>query len=290
MIIVNLKGGLGNQMFQYALGRALAIKNADDLKLDVSGLDRANDVGDIYRPFALSAFSIQAAIADQTEIQKHKYPWGLVSKLLRRFAFKVLRRTHIGWEPEILTKTGDVYLDGYWQSPKYFEDIRGVILEDFTLVHPFSPDAQRVADQMSSTTSVSIHIRRGDYTTAQTSAVHGLCSLAYYRRSIEKILQHEKNPVWFVFSDDIEWVKQNLPLEGQVVYVSGGPLSDAEEMTLMSCCKHNIIANSSFSWWGAWLNRNPEKIVIAPTPWFNTVKDFHKDLIPQSWHTIPRNP
>ncbi len=289
MIIVNLKGGLGNQMFQYALGRRLAISNEDELALDVSGLERANAVGDIYRPFALSAFRIKARIASAEDVRRLKYPYGLFSKGARAVRMKLLGQTHIGWEPEMLRARGNLFLDGYWQSPRYFTDIREEILADFTLAKPLGKAAEAACSLIAGSASVSIHIRRGDYTTAKNSAVHGLCSLAYYERAIRIVTERTEAPHWFVFSDDIAWAKANLPLRERTTYVSGEGITDAEELTLMSRCAHNIIANSSFSWWGAWLNRNPAKVVVAPTPWFNTRDDHHQDLIPDTWITLPKN-
>lgn len=289
-IIVNLKGGLGNQLFQYALGRKLAITSGSELKLDISGLDRANKVGDIYRPFALDAFSIKTPIATAEEIEKQKYPYGILSKLERRFRFKVLRQQHIGWEPGFLKKTGNMYLDGYFQSPKYFDDIREELLEELTPTKPFGQAAAKALGQIESCESVSIHIRRGDYiSNAKVKASYGTCSLDYYRRATEEIKERVADPRWFVFSDDIAWAKSHLTLSGEIGYVSGDGITDAEELMLMAACKHNIIANSSFSWWGAWLNRNPSKVVVAPTPWFDTGKDYHRDLIPTVWLRIPKN-
>ncbi len=289
MILIALKGGLGNQMFQYALGRTISLKNNDTLSLDTGGLSRANDVGDIYRPFALNAFAIRAQVATPEEVQSLKYPHGALSKLCRRFEFKVLLRRHVGFEPSILAKRGDLYLDGYWQSPKYFEAIRTTLLEDFTLLSPMSGSAESIANRMHVSTSVSVHIRRGDYVANQkVAASYGPCTELYYKRAVAEIIKHIPNPTWFIFSDDIDWVKDTLTFPGTVIYVSGEAANDQEELLLMAACAHNIIANSSFSWWGAWLNQNPEKVVIAPSPWFDTRPQDHADLLPSSWIQVPK--
>ena len=289
MIIVNLKGGLGNQMFQYALGRKLALQNNDVLKLDVSGLDRANEVGDIYRPFYLGEFNITAAIASSEETRVLKYPYGLLSKALRRFRFKVLRQMHTGWEPEVLKKKGDIYLDGFWQSPKYFEDIRSTLLKDFSLKDSSSVSGQQYADMVQECSAVSIHVRRGDYASNQkVSKAYGACSLEYYKKAIAKISSKVIDPAFFVFSDDVVWAKEHLNTGDIAVYVSADDMTDAEEMILMSKCKHNIIANSSFSWWGAWLNQNKEKIIVAPKPWFEKNEKQFKHLIPETWIRIEK--
>tara|TARA_A100001015_G_scaffold236830_1_gene269200 strand:- start:874 stop:1788 length:915 start_codon:yes stop_codon:yes gene_type:complete len=290
MIIVNLKGGIGNQMFQYALGRKLSIQNEEELKLDITGLEKANVVGDIYRPFALDAYAVQKSFADASEINKLKYPLGIVSRFLRWFTFKILRQTHVGFEPDILNETGSFYIDGFWQSPKYFDDIRDVLLKDCTLVTPVSDAVTKYTEMLSIENSVSIHIRRGDYVTnPRVLKEFGMCSEVYYQKATSYFQENLVNPSFFVFSDDIQWVQEHLELPDNTMYVSDQKLTAEEELILMSTCAHNIIANSSFSWWGAWLNQNPEKIVIAPTPWFNKNDHLYKDLIPQSWITLPRD-
>ncbi len=288
MIIVNLKGGTGNQLFQYALARHLALKNNDTLKLDIDGLARANITGDIYRPFALKAFNIVKEVASPDEVQQLKYPYGIISKAWRWFRFKILRKTNIFFDAQVLAWTGNIYLDGYWQSPLYFEEIRNILLQELTLAEPLSQAATMYAKQIKDSNAVSLHVRRGDYiNNPRVQKEFGLCTGAYYEKAIAHITTNVTNPTYFVFSDDIEWVKNNLLLGEQVVYVKDQDLTDTEELVLMSLCQHNIIANSSFSWWGAWLNQKNAKIVIAPTPWFNK-QLCDKNLIPNSWTQLPK--
>jgi len=283
MIITNLKGGTGNQMFQYALGRHLAFKNNDTLKLDVTNLSIASEVGNIYRPFALEAFNVKKEIATSEETQNIKYPYGILSKIWIWFSFKILKKFNVLFNPSILNLKGDIYLDGYWQSPKYFEKIREVLLEEFTLNSALSFDASNLEKTISETIAVSLHVRRGDYVkNPQVLKEFGICSIDYYKRAIKHIEDSVDSPTYFVFSDDLAWVKKNLPVGEKVVYIQGENITDTEELTLMSKCKHNIIANSTFSWWGAWLNQNSNKIVVAPTPWFET-QPYDKDLILKSW-------
>lgn len=290
MLTINLKGGLGNQMFQYALGRRLSLERNETLALDTTTLHRAQEVGDVYRPFALDAFRIDAHIITPEEAARRKYPYGLLSKGLHLFRLKVLRQTYVGWHPELLKQYRCLYFDGYFQSPKYFEDIRQILLKDFSLVKPFNTTTAQIAAYMGETNSVSVHVRRSDYITNHRARnAQGICSLEYYANAVRKIQESITNPVWFIFSDDIQWVKEELSLPGETIYVSGAGISDQEELLLMSTCKHNIIANSSFSWWGAWLNQNPNKMVIAPTPWFDIRKNEHKDLIPEKWILLPKN-
>jgi len=288
MIIVNLKGGIGNQMFQYALGKKLALKNNDTLKLETSGLERANAVGDIYRPFSIGAFAISADVASVEEVQQLKYPYGIISKGLRWINARILKKTHTLFESAVLQWTGDIFLDGYWQSPDYFTDIRDILLQEFSLQTPLSSVATNYKEQIETTTSVSMHIRRADYIkNPRVLQEFGICEASYYQSAIQHIETTVKNPTFFIFSDDIQWVKDNLPVPGSTVFVKNPDLKDVEELALMSMCTHNIIANSTFSWWGAWLNDNTDKVVVAPTPWFER-QPFDKNLISKSWILLPK--
>jgi Glycosyl transferase family 11 len=288
MIIINLKGGTGNQLFQYALGRHLAIKNHDVLKLDVHGLARANDVGDIYRPFALEPFNTIQEIATTEEIKRIKYPYGVFSKAWRFLSFKLSRDKNTLFRSKVLDWTGDIYLDGYWQSPRYFEDIRDVLLKDFTLTEPLPPVITELLEQIRGTSAVSLHVRRGDYVKNPTvSKEFGPCSLSYYERAVAAVREQIAAPTFFIFSDDPLWVQENLHLGEKTVFIAGTGLRDVDELLLMSACQHNIIANSSFSWWGAWLNQNPAKIVIAPTPWFDN-QPYDTALLPTTWTQLPK--
>jgi hypothetical protein len=288
MIILNLKGGVGNQMFQYAFGRKLSQKNDDVMKLEVDGLARANAVGDIYRDFALDAFAIDNTIATADEVRKLKYPYGVLSKGLRWFKAKILKQTNNGYMPQALNQTGDLFLDGYWQSPLYFADIRDTLLTEFQLSKPLSPAVSSYQAQMAGCASASIHVRRGDYAkNPQVLKEFGVCEASYYQLAVEQMESQVLNPVFFVFSDDIAWVKENLSLPSSAVFVQEPTLRDVEELALMSMCAHNIIANSTFSWWAAWLNQNPDKVVVAPTPWYETAR-FDAHLIPSSWIQLPK--
>ena len=284
MIIVNLKGGTGNQLFQYALGKNLALKNNDVLKLDTGGLSRANDVGDIYRPFSLEDFKIQKEVATQAEIKRIKYPYGIFSKAWRFISFHISRDKNTLFYPRVLKRTGNIYLDGFWQSPNYFDNIRETLLAEFTLEKPLGIGAAKLATLIDSSESVSLHVRRGDYAAnPRVTYEFGACTPLYYKNAVTHISGAAPvTPTFFVFSDDISWVKNNLPLPERVVFVEEPDITDTEELMLMSRCKHNIIANSSFSWWGAWLNQYQNKIVITPTPWFDH-QPYDKDLIPPSW-------
>ena len=289
MIIVALKGGLGNQLFQYALGRHLAIKNSDALKLDLTALQDAEQIGNIHRDYRLSEFMIQADVANKADIEKLKPKPSLLSKISVKIRNRLIGDPTVIYNPKFLEQTDDIYLDGYWQSPLYFESIRDTLLKELVMIKPLSKPAAGFLEQIKNNTSIALHVRRGDYIkNPQVQREFGPCSLSYYKNAIQEMEKDVKNPTYFVFSDDLLWVKKNLPVGERAVFVEGEGMTDVEDLVLMSMCQHNIIANSSFSWWGAWLNQNPGKIVIAPTPWFDR-QPYDKNLIPESWIQIPKH-
>lgn len=292
MIILRLSGGLGNQLFQHALGRNLAIKNNTDLKLNANF-----SPGDI-RKYALSVFNIVESFSSKNDFFYINIPnmekQDFLSKARRKiFRFKEnyepINERHIIIEPyfqfcpDILKVRDNCYLSGNWQSEKYFKEIEQTIKNDFTLKDGLTAASKNWIDKINDCNSVSLHIRRGDYVSSQkTNQFHGTCGLEYYQKAIDAITTKTKNPEFFIFSDDIEWAKNNLKIDCPIYFVSDKSIPDYEELIIMSKCRHNIIANSSFSWWGAWLNNNQDKIVIAPQKWFNAPVDT-SDLIPNSW-------
>ena len=304
MVITRLKGGLGNQMFQYACGRALALRNNDSVKIDISGYTSRNGI-DTPRLYALGPFNIHADIATPDEVRAFRYRYGIFSKANRFIGEKVFRQFHISFNPKIIHKTGDVYLDGFWQSEKYFLDKQEVIRTDLSLKQSLTSAAQKIADMIDAApVSISLHVRRGDYVKDRATNLYwGTCSPEYYDTAIkimiEKVAKTAAAPIFFIFSDDIEWVKTAIAIPYKTVYVSdtsvttaagsktqGATIPDFNELILMSKCSHNITANSSFSWWGAWLNRNPEKIVISPQRWNATDERNYRHITPPSWIRI----
>ncbi len=289
MIIIKLVGGLGNQMFQYALGRHLALLNNTKLYLDITHYET-----DTLRKYELSCFDIQAKIADKQMLDDFtQYPHHL-SRWQRLCQYYILgRRNLMITEPHFQYAEGiagnykeNIYLAGYWQSEKYFKAVETLIRKDVMLVKPLTFKAQEFERIIKSKNSVSLHIRRGDYiANATVLEVHGVCSLNYYQQSIELIKQRIEKPTFFVFSDDITWCKANLQIDSEVVFIENLQYN-YEDLRLMSSCQHHIIANSSFSWWGAWLNPNPDKIVIAPKEWFATTERNYQDVIPETWIKI----
>jgi hypothetical protein len=320
MIIVNLKGGLGNQMFQYACGRALSLRNKargniGTLRLDAMGFDRIKAQGGAVtkRSYELGAWNIQARIAEEAEIRCVKYPLGILSKAILFFRTKALREFNIGFDPSVLALGDKVYLDGFWQTEEYFKDFETEIRNDFTLAKPPGAAAQKWFHSIGKArNSVSLHVRRGDYVSdASTGAHHGSCGKDYYEKAVAELAQRLNErvssaptkgkqktkesiaiPTIFVFSDDIAWAKANLSFPCPTFFISSTDLAHPdlqpfEEMVLMSACRHHIIANSTFSWWGAWLGQNDDKIVIAPAQWaVEHNEDWYKDIIPESWTRI----
>ena len=289
MIITQLIGGLGNQMFQYAAGRALSLRNHSTLALDISGFEKY----ELHQGFELQrVFSHTFEIASKADVRKvlgWQFPV-IIRRIVSRRPFASFCRERFVVEPHFYYWPGinklakDCYLSGYWQSEKYFSDVASQIRADFTFQLPLENKNAELAKQINQVSAVSLHVRRGDYANnPKTTATHGLCSLDYYRAAIRHVSDRIEQPYFFIFSDDIGWVKDNLKMDFPCQYVDHNQGAESyNDMRLMSMCKHHIIANSSFSWWGAWLNPNVEKTVIAPKLWFANATNT-QDLIPQSW-------
>ena len=289
MIAVKLKGGLGNQMFQYAFGRSLAIYYQTNLLLDISELQNKN-IQHTYRNYALNVFQIKASIAQQKlQVEKENKKSFLRFFDLRKSKkpFKLITERKFHFDAEIGKASDNCYLDGYWQGPLYFIDIENEIRADFKLSIPLSPIAEPFLNRINSCNAVSIHIRRGDYVTnAETNSYHGICDLEYYKAAVKIIKSKISNPVFFIFTDDMDWVNVNFIIDATFILVSQKELTQFDDLQLMCACKHAIIANSSFSWWGAWLIANREKIVVAPSKWFQNSSVNTDNLFPKSWLRI----
>lgn len=302
MIIVQLVGGIGNQMFQYAAARRISYINNTPLKLDISWFEKSK-----LRNYNLKCFNIIEDFASPRDIQLIKelnrkknsiILMGFVEKFIPYYKCWCVKQKYFHYDPNLLNLSDNIYLKGYWQSEKYFKDIDNIIRKEYII--KFKPDSYNIemSNLIKSLESVSIHIRRGDYIKSFiTKKAHGSCSLEYYHNAIKKITKIIKKPHFFVFSDDINWTKHNLKISHPVTFIiQNSKDKDFRDLQLMSFCKYYIISNSSFSWWGAWLNRNPNKIVIAPKKWFNSpilvglINHFWyvntKDLLPASWHKL----
>jgi hypothetical protein len=290
MIIVKLTGGLGNQMFQYAAARRLAQVNAVSLKIEQDWFSSVADL-DTPRKYELNVFGIQDDFAAQEEVKRFKTDKSTFFKSLFRkkeppsYGKTWIRERHFHFDPAVLNLQDNVYLDGYWQSYKYFIDIEDTIRSEFTVSDEPDKTNRDFAESIMSTEAVSIHVRREDYITNPiTSLYHGVCTLDYYRASTELLSARLQNPHFFVFSDDLAWVRENLVIGSPVTYVDcNGSDKAYEDLRLMSLCRHHIIANSSFSWWGAWLGSHPSKVVIAPMRWFKDENINTSDLLPETW-------
>lgn len=286
MVIVQLTGGMGNQMFQYALGRNLAIRNNTVLKLDLNFFKTYE-----WHEYSLAPFNIKEDIASDKEINALKSiytsKWDqLVGTLKNQFSKPhYIIEEGLGFKPEVLKLSGNIYLEGYWQSEKYFLDIEKSIREEFKINVPPSNHNQKVLDQINHSNSISLHVRRGVYATVpEVNKAHGLCSPEYYDRAVEYINQNIKDPLYFIFSDEIAWAKENLKINGKCVFVDqNDDKTDYEDIRMMSACKHNIMANSTFSWWASWLNQNKDKTIIAPRTWFADTTRDTKDIVPGEW-------
>jgi hypothetical protein len=297
MICIQLSGGLGNQMFQYSCGRALAIQHNTDLVLDISQLVQINSSnGQTLRQFELDIFDVDAQIADSYTVRtlkpltyRLKNVFSLYTRLKGIQTTKYFIEDGPGYNSAINNISMNCYLSGYWQSQKYFIQIEDIIRNDFKFKKSIEGRNSLWHDKIRNSNSISVHIRRSDYVNNMFHDIHGTCSLNYYKESIQYIISRVQDPYFFIFSDDVEWARNNLKIEHPYEFIFGNSGKNSFiDMQLMSMCKHNIIANSSFSWWGAWLNSNSDKIVIAPEKWFSDEKLNLKtiDLVPDSWLRI----
>jgi hypothetical protein len=283
MIIVRLMGGLGNQLFQYACGRALALRTGHELVLDPSLLDTRSPTAP--RCFNLGAFNIAARLSTPEDTLE-KPSW--LDRVRRRLGLRVtaalntLHEQGLRFNPGIFPAQFDrLCLVGYWQTEKYFHDCTDTIRRDLT---PRAAPDPALCAQIDAVNSVSLHIRRGDYVAdAKINSVHGTCALDYYRRAATHIASQTCAPEYFVFTDDPGWARENLKLALPLHFVSDGKRANVEELVLMSRCRHHITANSSFSWWGAWLNPRHDKLVCAPRVWFHDPALDASDLVPDTW-------
>lgn len=288
-IYISLIGGLGNQMFQYAAGRALSLRRQTDLRLDVSGFADYH----LHQGFELKrVFACPAKLATEAEVHS-LLGWQsgpLARRILAKPAFSALRRPelviepHFSYWPEFENVPDNSYLAGYWQSDKYFTRYESEIRAEFAFQPLLDARSAELAAEIGHVNAVSLHVRRGDYVSdSKTLAVHGLCSPGYYSAAMDYLSERIDSPFFFVFSDDVCWARENLRMNFPCRFVdhNHGARSFVD-MHLMSMCKHHIIANSSFSWWGAWLNPSRGKIVVAPRQWFANDTPT-SDLIPPGW-------
>lgn len=281
-----LQGGLGNQMFQYAAGYALARRISANLFLDLSGFD-VNDT----RSYALDIFNIDKNLwpfhspvaTTKLSLSHVKYSLAKLG-LTAAFGYRLVHERNFAFDSSVLSLQESCYLRGYWQAPSYFSDSSGAIKNVFDLSCVQSSRTLFLAQELADGPSVSIHVRRGDYNNSQNLQVHGLCGVDYYNRAAALIRRVEPGCRFYIFSDDTlaagdifaTWPDAEIMPQG----------TQEEDMFLMSSCRHHIIANSSFSWWAAWLGEKEETITVAPCRWFARPRLLHTnvlDLFPQGW-------
>lgn len=284
MIIVKLNGGFCNNLFQYSAAKSLANRTGDELKLDIEFF-KESVYKDIYR---FNYLNITENIATTNEIYEfnNKEPKGIIGKIIKKAKIPSIynKSSHFieknidgAIDKRIFELKGNVYLDGWFADEDYFKDIRALLLKEFELKNELRTESENVLNKILNSNSVSIHIRRGAFV---ENTYFGALPVEYYYRAVSYIKSKLINPHFFVFSDDIEWVRKHLSIDGEttIVHHNSSKASfhhtqyDYEDLTLMKNCKHNIMAHSTFSWWAAWLNQNPNKIVVAPTKALNDIK------------------
>ncbi len=293
MITVFLRGGLGNQMFQYALGLNLAKKNKTGLVIDTTFLnDRFPRKQFTRRTYDLGVFDAAPRLTALSKVSDAVLVPGVWLGLdLALIAAKkglgiqrlIKEKNDSMFDPDVLRAPANSVLWGYWQNEKYFAEIGDDVRAAFRFKNPLIGDAAALAEKIRSCNSVSLHVRRGDYLLPKYVKEYGAMDVSYYDRAVRYIAERVPDTRVFVFSDDPGWVAKNLKLTVPAIYLdyaTAGP-KNSFHLELMSFCRHNIIMNSSFSWWGAWLNRNPGKIVVAPKQWHADV--LSDDVAPASW-------
>ena len=290
MIIVKLIGGLGNQMFQYAAGRYLAHLHQTELLFDVSYLKKDPKGAYTKRELELNVFNTELKIATESDIREFKIEYSnKITRTIQRnfpflFSHLYAAESGSGYQRMFSSFPKNTYLDGFWQSEKYFKEIESLIKAEFQLKEALNETNKHYLNLNNNCQSVSMHIRRGDYVSGSVTHSHTVCNNDYYIKALNEIKNTCTDVEVFVFSDDLDWCKANLKIDSTVHYVDANQKYNFHlDMYLMSHCKHNIIANSSFSWWAAWLNQHKNKIVVAPKNWFADKSLNTKDLIPTSW-------
>jgi len=293
MIIAELVGGLANQMVIYAAAKALSEHLQVELKIDITKINK-----DKKRNYALNHLNIGAKIATQKEIDFvcQKSNLWIINKIKNKVrkkcngnTFGIYVEPSISYDPNFFSLKDNTFIRGHFINAKYFSAIKEILRHEFQIKSSLSKKSKELIDPITSSNSVSIHIRRGDYANERkTNEIHGLIPIDYYKTSIDLISNRIKSPNFYIFSDDITWVKENLQTTQEMHFIEHTNGETAyEDLYMMSQCKHNIIANSGFSYWGAWLNTNEEKIIISPKQWCadNKLNDRFK-LIPKEWLKI----
>ncbi len=272
MIISKISSGLGNQLFQYSIGRQLSLLKNAPLKLDISFFETQN-----LRNYRLDNYNIEGGVATEeeilsfTNIYRERSLKAFIKRKIQNSAAKhkkplFYEKEWWNYEPSLLKAGPNVYIRGYWQHYKYFENLNPSIFSELKLKESLEADIiNLVAEINNNTSSISVHIRRGDYVSNSANHLMNILPKEYYLKGFSFLKRKIKNPVFYFFSDDLNWVKDNFKMDAPSIFVDAQ--KDYLELDIMSKCSHNIIANSTFSWWAAFLNQNPKKIVVSPKHW-----------------------
>lgn len=289
MVIVRLEAGLGNQLFQYAIGRVLTLRDGGSLWLDIGDYSINS-----FRSFALQNLNVRARVMPRLVAAlfngepKYSFPKRMATRLASQVVrIPAIKDKQSGFDPTVL-QNNSCYLNGFWQASEYFGSALSTLREEFTPRSPLTGLASDLAREMQSENSVAIHVRRGDVAEASESEVPVRpVNMEYYRRAVDLIRGRVSSPKFFVFSDDVKWVEQNWLVDAPIKIASAKITKSAvEDFAAMRCAKHFIIANSTFSWWPAWLGAAPDKLVVAPADWKATSRmnpGWARDLPAPDW-------
>jgi hypothetical protein len=307
MIITSLTGGLGNQMFQYAAGLALAEHRRTVLKLDVSWF-RENPAYEAHNRYALSCLNITEQFATQEEIDRVRgvqltrtERWSVtLARALRLYRYANRHAAPANWHgpptfafyPDFFAQPDNTYLNGMFQSEQFFAPVANLLRSHFSFRYPPQPAVAEMAARIRCGPSAAIHFRRGDYARNATfNREIGLVGPAYYAQATQLLRARSPEATLYIFSDDIEAVAREFTPPGPHVFVRCvAHWHPWDKIRLMSLCDHLAIANSTFSWWAAWLNPSPDKLVIAPDPWLANSPHDSSDVVPTSWKRLSTGP
>lgn len=289
LVVASLSGGLGNQLFQYAAARAISLRNNCKLVLDLAWFSETQfGLGVTPRSYSLDPFELPVLVKRKLNLWSvSRFTSFLISfkNAASRFSKNIYSEKSYNFDSRVLALRVPVRLKGYWQSHRYFEDFSECIKSEIGTIRKLSHESAQILDKIVKSNSICLHIRRGDYVSnLNASTFHGVCSMDYYRRGLEIVSDGLDLPHAFVFTDDPDWAKEHLDIGVKFTVVDvNGPDDAYQDLWLMSSCDRFVIANSSLSWWGAWLSRSPDKVVVAPKQWFASMEIDTSDLIPSDW-------
>jgi len=291
MIVSVLKGGVGNQLFQYAFARSLSIRTGSTLYFDKSWFSTslAKKTGAI-RKIALNDFQVNGKFLPDgyarsiTAIAQYLGECTHLKSILDNHVF-LIDQNNVFPQLKKLRKNrcSLVLIDGFWQSEDFFSNIKRILRQELILNYALTPQDRKIANEIKTRNSVSLHVRRGDYANSKrTNRRHGVLDMDYYHAAVDRIAGQTKASFIYVFSDDIPWCRENLVFDQPWRLVSDNSRKISSELHIMACCRHHIIANSSFSWWGAWLGEKKGSRIIAPKHWFKSGPELFR-IVPERW-------